>query len=177
MKRILFVVAAAALASASLAGGSIAPTVKTTSVGTLGKVVVSASGRTLYHYTDETRGKVDCTGSCAKLWPPLLVKAGAKPVAGPGIAKAKLGIVKRPDGTSQVTYGGLGLYLYAGDKKSGDANGEELENSWFAVSPAAKIVKAKAAASSSNSSGGAYDSNGYTSTTSGSTGPGYDSGY
>jgi predicted lipoprotein with Yx(FWY)xxD motif len=176
MKRILFVVAAAALAGSSLAGGAIAPTVKTTSVGTLGKVVVSASGRTLYHYTDETRGKVDCTGSCAKLWPPLLVKAGAKPVAGPGVAKTKLGIVKRPDGTSQVTYGGLGLYLYAGDKKAGDANGEQLENSWFAVSPAAKIVKPKAAASGS-SGGGTYDSSGYTSTTSGSTGTGYDSGY
>jgi predicted lipoprotein with Yx(FWY)xxD motif len=175
MKRILFVVAAAALAGSSLAGGAIAPTVKTTSVGTLGKVVVSASGRTLYHYTDETRGKVDCTGSCAKLWPPLLVKAGVKPVAGPGIAKAKLGVVKRPDGTSQVTYGGLGLYLYAGDKKAGDTKGEELENSWFAVSPAAKIVKQKAA---SSSGGGAYDSSGYTSTTSGSTtGTGYDSGY
>ena len=40
MKRILFVVAAAALAGASFAGGAIAPTVKTTSVGTLGKVVI-----------------------------------------------------------------------------------------------------------------------------------------
>jgi predicted lipoprotein with Yx(FWY)xxD motif len=173
MKRILFAVAAAALAGASFAGGAVLPTVKTAGVGTLGKVVVSASGRTLYHYTDETKGKVDCTGSCAKLWPPLLVKAGAKPVAGSGIAATKLGVVKRPDGTFQVTYGGLGLYLYAGDKKAGDANGEELENSWFAVSPAAKIVKAKAAASS----GGGYGSSGYTSTTSGSAGTGYDSGY
>src|SRR5262245_30503503 len=170
MKRILIVVAAAALAGSSLAGGALAPTVKTTSVGTLGTVVVSASGRTLYHYTDETRGKVDCTGACAKLWPPLLVKAGAKPVAGPGIAGAKLGVVKRPDGTSQVTYGGLGLYLYSGDKKAGDSNGEALENSWFAVSPAAKIVKAKPAANSSG--GSSYGSSGYTSTTSGSTGSG-----
>ena len=176
MKRIVFAVAAVALAGASLAGGAVLPTVKTAGVGTLGKVVVSASGRTLYHYTDESKGKVDCTGSCAKLWPPLLVKAGAKPVAGPGIAKAKLGVVKRPDGTSQVTYGGLGLYLYSGDKKAGDSNGEELENSWFAVSPTAKIVKAKPADDSSG--GGSYGSSGYTSTTSGSTtGTGYDSGY
>jgi len=174
MKRISIAVAAVALAGASLAGGAVLPTVKTAGVGTLGKVVVSASGRTLYHYTDESKGKVDCTGACAKLWPPLLVKSGAKPVAGPGVAAAKLGVVKRPDGTSQVTYGGLGLYLYSGDKKAGDTNGEELENSWFAVSPAAKIVKAKAADSSG---GGSYGSSGYTSTTSGSTGTGYDSGY
>jgi hypothetical protein len=71
----------------------------------------------------------------------LLVKAGAKPVAGSGIAAAKLGVVKRPDGKLQVTYGGFGLYVYAGDKKAGDANGEQLQNSWYAVSPAAKIVK------------------------------------
>jgi predicted lipoprotein with Yx(FWY)xxD motif len=170
MKKILLALVTAALVGASLAGGAVLPTVKTTSVATLGKVVVSASGRTLYHYTDETKGKVDCSGACAKLWPPLLVKAGAKPVAGPGIATAKLGVVKRPDGTSQVTYGGLGLYLYGGDKKAGDANGEALQNSWYAVSTAAKIVKPKAAAS-----GGGYGSSGYTSTTSGSTGTGYDS--
>jgi len=174
MKRILLAFVAAALVGASLAGGAVLPTVKTTSVGTLGKVVVNASGRTLYHYTDETKGKVDCTGACAKLWPPLLVKAGAKPVAGQGIASAKLGVVKRSDGTSQVTYGGLGLYLYGGDKQAGDANGEALQNSWYAVSPAAKIVKAKAAAPTSS---GSYGSSGYTSTTSGSTGTGYDSGY
>ena len=170
MKKILLALVTAALVGASLAGGAVLPTVKTTSVATLGKVVVSASGRTLYHYTDETKGRVDCSGACAKLWPPLLVKAGAKPVAGPGIATAKLGVVKRPDGTSQVTYGGLGLYLYGGDKKAGDANGEALQNSWYAVSTAAKIVKPKAAAS-----GGGYGSSGYTSTTSGSTGTGYDS--
>jgi predicted lipoprotein with Yx(FWY)xxD motif len=172
MQRILLALAAAALAGASLAGGAVLPTVKTASVGTLGKVVVSASGRTLYHYTDEKKGKVDCTGACAKQWPPLLVKAGAKPLAGRGVAATKLGVVKRPDGTSQVTYGGFGLYLYAGDKKAGDANGEELENSWYAVSPTAKIVKAAPAASS-----GSYRSGGYTSTTSGSTGTGYDAGY
>src|SRR5439155_2698618 len=141
MKRILLAFVAAALVGASLAGGAVLPTVKTTSVGTLGKVVVSASGRTLYHYTDETKGKVTCAGACAKLWPPLLVKAGAKPVAGTGVVASKLGVLKRPDGTLQVTYGGLGLYLYAGDKKAGDANGEALESSWYAVSPAAKIVK------------------------------------
>ena len=177
MKRILFILAAAALAAASLAGGAVLPTVKTASVGTLGKVVVSASGRTLYHYTDETKGKVDCTGACAKLWPPLLVKAGAKPVAGSGIAAAKLGVVKRPDGTFQVTYGGLGLYRYSGDTKAGDAKGEDLENSWYAVSPLAKIVKAKPAAGSGSAGGNGYDSSGSGSTTSASSGSDYGSGY
>jgi len=167
--RLLFAIALAALAGSSLAGGAVLPTLKTAKVGTLGKVVVSASGRTLYHYTDETKGKVACSGGCAKLWPPLLVKAGAKPVAGTGIVASKLGVLKRPDGTFQVTYGGLGLYLYTGDKKAGDANGEAIEASWYAVSPAAKIVKEAASASSG---GGGLGSSGYGTTT-----PGYDTGY
>src|SRR2546430_3800020 len=62
MKRILFAVLLGSLAGGSLAGGAVLPTVKTAQVGDLGRVVVSASGRTLYHYTDEAKGKVDCTG-------------------------------------------------------------------------------------------------------------------
>src|SRR5689334_7280470 len=157
MKKIVVTLVAGGLAGASLAGGAVLPTVKTGKESTLGAVVVSAQGRTLYHYTDESRGKVDCTGGCAKLWPPLVVKAGAKPVAGAGIAASKLGVLKRPDGSMQVTYGGLGLYLYAGDKTAGQAKGEGLESAWYAVSPAAKIVKpAAATASSSSSSSGGY---------------------
>ena len=152
------------------------PTVKTASVGSLGKVVVSSTGRTLYHYTDETAGKIDCSGGCAQLWPPLVVKAGVKPVAGAGITASKLGVRKRPDGTMQVTYGGLGLYMYSGDHKAGDVKGEGVESAWYAISPAAKIVKPQAAASSGSGSGSGMGSSGYGSTTSsasGSAGSGY----
>ena len=45
-------------------------------------------------------------GRVAKVWPPLLVKAGAKPTVGPGLSAAKLGTIKRPDGGTQVTYNG-----------------------------------------------------------------------
>ena len=171
MKKPLIAVLFLVFCGSSLAGAAVVPTVKTASVESLGKVIVTSTGRTLYHYTDESKGKVHCTGACAKLWPPLVVKATAKPVAGPGITASKLGVLKRPDGKMQVTYGGLGLYLYAGDKQAGDANGQALENEWYAVSPAAKVVKASAA-SSSSSGGGGLGSSGYTTTS-----PGYDAGY
>jgi predicted lipoprotein with Yx(FWY)xxD motif len=177
MKRISLVVLLASFAGASIAGGAVLPTVKTASVGTLGKVVVSSTGRTLYHYTDETKGKIDCSGGCAKLWPPLLVKTGQKPVAGQGVTAAKLGVLKRPDGTYQVTYGGLGLYRYSGDSKAGDMKGEGVESAWYAVSPAAKIVKDTAAASTASSGstggGGMGSGGGYTSTSPGYDGSGY----
>jgi len=107
-----------------------------------GALLVNAGGRTLYHMTSEKRGKIACTGTCAKFWPPLVIKQGTKPTAGTGVKQAKLGTIKRPDGSIQVTYNGYALYRYADDKKRGDVKGEDVEHIWFAISPAGKLVKA-----------------------------------
>jgi len=132
-----------------------------------GKLLATSSGLTLYHYTDEKRGKIDCKSSCTPLWPPLLVKAGAKPTAGVGLSAAKLGTIKRPDGGTQVTYNGLALYRYAPDKKTGDVKGQGVEHAWYAISPAGKIVTRMAAPADPSTStppptettpsGGGYD--------------------
>jgi predicted lipoprotein with Yx(FWY)xxD motif len=142
-------VVSAVAASAALAGGTAGHktlTVKLVKTADYGKVLATSRGLTLYHYTDETRGKVDCKGACAKLWPPLLVKAGTKPTAGAGLAASKLGTIKRPDGGTQVTYNGLGLYRYAPDKKAGDVKGQALFKAWYVIAPTGKIVKRAAAA-------------------------------
>src|SRR2546428_2307041 len=65
----------------------------------LGRILVSASGRTLYHSTGEPKNVVRCTGACAADWTPLLVPAGARPIAGRGVQASLLGTVKRPEGT------------------------------------------------------------------------------
>jgi predicted lipoprotein with Yx(FWY)xxD motif len=57
--------------------------------------------------------KIRCTGSCARLWPPLLVKSRAsvrKRVAGIG---GTFGVIRRPNGRLQVTHNGLPVYTYA----------------------------------------------------------------
>lgn len=162
---LLLVVVAGVLAASAMAAGQ-RPTVKVVQTSGYGKLLASSGGLTLYHYTDETRGKVDCKGACAKLWPPLLVKGGAKPSVGPGLAAAKLGTIKRPDGGTQVTYNGLGLYRYAPDTKAGDVKGQGVAHVWFVISPAGKIVKRVAAATppasttpptGTTQSGGGYD--------------------
>ena len=166
-------VVSAVFAGAALAGGAggqKTATVKLVKTADYGKVLATSSGLTLYHYTDETRGKVDCKGACAKLWPPLLVKAGAKPTVGPGLAAMKIGTIKRPDGGTQVTYNGLGLYRYAPDTKAGDVKGQGLFKAWYVIAPTGKIVRHSAAAAASappastppptgttTSGGGGYD--------------------
>lgn len=98
---------------------------------TLGKTVLAnLHGRTLYSLSAEMNGRFICTGSCLNNWRPLLVAATAKPT-GP----VKLGTIKRPEGKTQVTFKGRGLYTFAGDSKVGDANGEGIKDvgTWHAA--------------------------------------------
>lgn len=98
---------------------------------TLGKVVLANTrGHTLYTLSAEKNGRFICTGSCLSSWHPLLVPANTKPT-GP----VKLGTIKRPEGKIQATYKGRPLYAFAGDTKSGEANGEGIKDvgTWHAV--------------------------------------------
>jgi hypothetical protein len=80
-----------------------------------------------------------------------------------------LGTVRRPDGKVQITYAGMPLYLYAGDKKPGSVAGQGvgavrwLGGTWNAISPSGAIVKTIPASTKSGNSG--------TTTNSGTTSP------
>ena len=107
----------------------------------LGKVLVDSSGRTLYLFKLDTGTQSQCTGACAANWPPL--PATGKPVAGTGAKASLIGSTTRADGTSQVTYNGHPVYMFLGDQKAGQTNGEGVNAfgaSWFAVSPAGNQV-------------------------------------
>jgi predicted lipoprotein with Yx(FWY)xxD motif len=79
------------------------------------KTLQTKSGLPIYIFKGDKRGGPStCFGQCAVEWPPVLVKDA--PTAGPGVRKAYLGTVERPDGTLQVTYRGRPLYTWFGDK-------------------------------------------------------------
>ena len=78
-----------------------------------GRVLATRSGQALYWWSRERDGRVRCTGSCARAWPPLVVRAGVRIPATLSGVKGRFGIVRRPDGRRQVTYQGLPLYSYA----------------------------------------------------------------
>jgi predicted lipoprotein with Yx(FWY)xxD motif len=127
-------------------------TISTTSVPGVGTVLVDAKGFVLYELKTEASGKIMCTGSCASIWPPLLLPAGVtSATAGSGVVASKLGTIKRPDGGTQVTYDGLPLYLFTSDQSPGQATGQGVEGFSLATTAAGP-----GAASSSSDGGYGY---------------------
>jgi predicted lipoprotein with Yx(FWY)xxD motif len=97
-------------------------------------LVTPRSGRTLYRLQRETTHHIMCTGTCAKVWPPLLVPSRHTPLrAGAGV-HVRLSIVRRPDGKFQVAASGKPLYTFADDRRRGDVRGQDFQG--FFVVPA-----------------------------------------
>lgn len=122
---------AAPATAAPAAGGA---TIKAATVGSATLIVASSNGMTVYTFAKDTKdsGKSACSGGCATTWPPLTVAAGATPTGDAGVT-GKIGTITRDDGTLQVTYNGLPLYFFSGDKAVGDSNG--VYTNWNAVKP------------------------------------------
>jgi predicted lipoprotein with Yx(FWY)xxD motif len=111
----------------------------------LGDVLVDAQGRTLYLFGADTGTTSACSGACAVNWPPLV--ASGTPTIGNGAKASLVGTSTRSDGKQQVTYNRHPVYLFAGDQKAGDTNGQGVNafgGSWFALTAAGSQVSASA---------------------------------
>jgi len=129
----LLVLAALALAPAAMTGSTGGAPVIKYQDDQFGAILATPKKQALYYWRVEKRagGKIRCKGSCAKAWPPLIVRRGAtvpRRIAGiPG----RFGVIRRPDGRLQVTHRGLAVYTYAHEAPTqvlcNDVNG------WFVV--------------------------------------------
>jgi predicted lipoprotein with Yx(FWY)xxD motif len=109
----------------------------------LGDILVDAQGRTVYLFDADSGTKSACSGACAANWPPLVVSGS--PAVGSGATKSLVATATRTDGTEQVIYNGHPLYLFAGDHKAGDTNGQDIDafgGSWYALSPTGNQITA-----------------------------------
>ena len=135
------------VATAPASAAKAPPTVTIVKAKGVGKILADSNGMALYTLT-ANGAAVPCTDACLAAWPPLTASGtptGAKRVK-------KLGMTD----TGQVTHAGLPLYLFAGDKKKGQATGEGISSFggvWH-------VVKAKASSSSRSSSSPATSSAG-----------------
>lgn len=118
----------------------------------LGSILVNSTGRTLYLFRADVGAVSSCSGACAVAWPPLL--ATGTPIAGTGLTASKVATITRSGGSQQVTYSGHPVYLYIGDKKAGEVNGQGVTAfgaAWFALTPAGNQISTQP-----TTSGGGY---------------------
>jgi predicted lipoprotein with Yx(FWY)xxD motif len=120
--------------AAETEGGSGGANVSLGSVPDLGMVLIDSKGFTLYDFHKDKGTKSMCNGACAEAWPPLLTEG--EPSVGNGAKESLLGTTTRDDGTTQVTYAGHPIYTFVGDKKPGEATGNDVDAfgaEWYAL--------------------------------------------
>jgi predicted lipoprotein with Yx(FWY)xxD motif len=134
--------------SATTAGSTTTVAVK--QVDGIGRVLVDASGKALYSSDVEADGEVRCTGACTSFWEPLTLDSGT-PTAAAGTGT--LDVIKRPDGTNQITVNGKPLYTFsedAPDKVGGNGFTDDFDGrhfTWNAVLAGGKAAGASRGAS------------------------------
>ena len=106
----------------------------------LGSILVSSSGRTLYEFTRDRGNKSSCAAisDCSAVWPSL--KASGRPTAGSGI---KASLLSTTSG-KQVPYAGHPLYTYSGDSGPGKTSFvgvKQFGGTWYAISASGGAVK------------------------------------
>jgi len=91
-----------------------------TASSSLGRILIDGKGRTVYLFEKDKRGHSTCSRACPKYSPPLLARS--EPTAGRGARRSLLGVTRRSDRTTLVTYGGHPLYRFLQDRKPGETS-------------------------------------------------------
>jgi predicted lipoprotein with Yx(FWY)xxD motif len=159
--------------AATSGGGGQNQTVSTQSVSGLSNALVDSSGKVLYTNDMDTGSKIACTDQCLTEWVPLAAPGSGQPTSDDSAVQSKLGTVKRPDGSTQVTFGGMPLYTFVEDGP-GQATGNGFADSfggtnfvWTAATASGKAAPSSTATTgtstggSSGGGGGVYGGGGY----------------
>jgi predicted lipoprotein with Yx(FWY)xxD motif len=129
-------------ATTAATGGGGAATVITAKASKLGTILAAGPKRlTVYLFEGDKGSSSSCSGECAAVWP--AVTTSGTPHASGAALIAKLGTIKRSDGTTQVTYNGHPLYYYAKDGDAGDAYGQGIVGfgaGWYVLAPSGSKI-------------------------------------
>jgi predicted lipoprotein with Yx(FWY)xxD motif len=128
-----FALLAAACSSATTtsapAAGSTGTTVSVAQVPGVGSIYTDANGMALYSPVQEATGKISCVGPCTSVWIPLAAPSSGAPTEASGV-HGSVGVITRPDGSSQVTLNGAPLYRFYQDTAAGTAGGNGISDSF-----------------------------------------------
>ncbi|OOG17862.1 hypothetical protein BWD42_11190 [Sphingobacterium sp. CZ-UAM] len=106
-----------------------------------GAILTDANGRTLYFFSNDTKGASTCTGNCLATWP---IYHNNETSSDMKIDKSLLGEITRADGSKQSTYKGWPLYYYAGDSQSDPVKGDAVNKIWYVAKPDYLLMVANA---------------------------------
>lgn len=142
--------------TATPATGATTVDVKTFTSPTLGKILVTNAGKTVYTLTDNGV-VIECTDAngCSAAWPPVLLAVGATKATG-GEGVTGLGITPAAGG-QQVMVDGHPVYTFSGDTAEHDAKGEGITSfggTWHVVKAAGASSSGSSTTTTSGSSGG-----------------------
>jgi predicted lipoprotein with Yx(FWY)xxD motif len=118
-------------------------------------VLADSEGRTLYTAEVEKR-QIHCVDACTSFWEPVNASAKQSKAASADL-NLELGVVKRPDGSAQLTFDGLPLYSFTEEgagQLDGDGFVDDFEGTHFEW--AAATTGAGSAPSESNPPNNAY---------------------
>ena len=93
-------------------------------------VLTDGDGFTLYYFRKDEPGVSNCNEPCSTTWPPV---PADEQVDTSALDVSRLGAVTRDDGSEQLAYDGMPLYLFVDDVAPGDVKGQGVGNVWFAV--------------------------------------------
>jgi predicted lipoprotein with Yx(FWY)xxD motif len=136
------VAAALALATPAMSSSAADRATVTVHSSKFGRILFDGRGFALYAFTRDRAGRSACTGSCARAWPPYVVKMRLN--AGTGTTASLLGTIRRGNGSRQVTYAGKPLYYYVGDREPLQVlcqNVVEFGGLWLVVRPTGATVR------------------------------------
>ena len=101
----------------------------------VGPILATGGGDTLYDFVPDTPTHSACLNDgCVFQWPPLVVNGPIH--LGPGLKRALVGTLRRPDGSTQLSYGGHPLYTYNGDVSPGVIMGQAIDQDggpWYVI--------------------------------------------
>ncbi len=121
----------------------------------VGPILATGRGDTLYDFVPDTPTHSACLDDgCVFQWPPL-TKSGPVRV-GQGVKASLVGTLHRPDGSTQLSYGGHPLYLYNGDVSPGVVMGQAIDQNgglWYVLDAQGKEVTTAFSVTPSNANG------------------------
>jgi predicted lipoprotein with Yx(FWY)xxD motif len=121
-------------------------------------VLEDADGHTLYTADVEKGGHIRCVDACTSFWVPVAGSSSDIKTASGQIGH-ELGVVDRPDGTSQLTYDGKPVYTFA-EEGAGELRGngftDDFQGTHFVWSAVSAHGSAAPAAPDTSGGGGGY---------------------